>query len=47
MLLQTGETISVAVKTCKDCSPDVKEKFLSEASEYETVSYTYLKFAYR
>lgn len=34
---QTGETISVAVKTCKDCSPDVKEKFLSEAGEYETV----------
>ncbi|XP_015213508.1 protein-tyrosine kinase 2-beta isoform X1 [Lepisosteus oculatus] len=26
-----GERISVAVKTCKDCSPDVKEKFMSEA----------------
>ncbi|KAG7461057.1 hypothetical protein MATL_G00205500 [Megalops atlanticus] len=28
---QNGERISVAVKTCKDCSPDVKEKFMSEA----------------
>ncbi|XP_071394002.1 protein-tyrosine kinase 2-beta-like isoform X2 [Centroberyx affinis] len=27
----TGERIRVAVKTCKDCSADVKEKFLSEA----------------
>lgn len=27
----SGERIRVAVKTCKDCSPDVKEKFLSEA----------------
>ncbi|XP_076155396.1 protein-tyrosine kinase 2-beta isoform X1 [Alosa pseudoharengus] len=28
---RTGERISVAVKTCKDCAPDVKEKFMSEA----------------
>uniref|UniRef100_A0A674B8V9 non-specific protein-tyrosine kinase n=1 Tax=Salmo trutta TaxID=8032 RepID=A0A674B8V9_SALTR len=28
---QNGERISVAVKTCKDCSPDVMEKFMSEA----------------
>ncbi|KAJ8409155.1 hypothetical protein AAFF_G00241760 [Aldrovandia affinis] len=28
---QPGEMISVAVKTCKDCSTDVKEKFMSEA----------------
>ncbi|XP_061660620.1 protein-tyrosine kinase 2-beta-like [Syngnathoides biaculeatus] len=28
---QTGETIQVAIKTCKDCSAGVKEKFLSEA----------------
>ncbi|XP_063040271.1 protein-tyrosine kinase 2-beta isoform X2 [Engraulis encrasicolus] len=27
----TGERISVAVKTCKDCTADVKEKFMSEA----------------
>ncbi|KAK2880314.1 protein-tyrosine kinase 2-beta-like isoform X1 [Channa argus] len=27
----TGERIRVAIKTCKDCSADVKEKFLSEA----------------
>ncbi|XP_048842301.1 LOW QUALITY PROTEIN: protein-tyrosine kinase 2-beta-like [Brienomyrus brachyistius] len=27
----TGERITVAIKTCKDCSPDVKEKFMSEA----------------
>uniref|UniRef100_A0A665UTY9 non-specific protein-tyrosine kinase n=1 Tax=Echeneis naucrates TaxID=173247 RepID=A0A665UTY9_ECHNA len=26
-----GERINVAVKTCKDCSPDVMEKFMSEA----------------
>uniref|UniRef100_A0A3Q0SHZ7 non-specific protein-tyrosine kinase n=1 Tax=Amphilophus citrinellus TaxID=61819 RepID=A0A3Q0SHZ7_AMPCI len=26
-----GERIRVAIKTCKDCSADVKEKFLSEA----------------
>ncbi|XP_023662745.1 protein-tyrosine kinase 2-beta-like isoform X2 [Paramormyrops kingsleyae] len=27
----TGERITVAIKTCKDCSPDVREKFMSEA----------------
>ncbi|XP_037541768.1 protein tyrosine kinase 2 beta, b [Nematolebias whitei] len=26
-----GERINVAIKTCKDCSPDVMEKFMSEA----------------
>ncbi|KAM9840699.1 protein tyrosine kinase 2 beta, b isoform 2-T3 [Aulostomus maculatus] len=26
-----GERINVAVKTCKDCSPDVMEKFMNEA----------------
>uniref|UniRef100_A0A8C7SIT1 non-specific protein-tyrosine kinase n=1 Tax=Oncorhynchus mykiss TaxID=8022 RepID=A0A8C7SIT1_ONCMY len=26
-----GERLSVAVKTCKDCSPDIMEKFMSEA----------------
>ncbi|XP_045900804.1 protein tyrosine kinase 2 beta, b [Micropterus dolomieu] len=26
-----GEKVNVAVKTCKDCSPDVMEKFMSEA----------------
>ncbi|XP_023258768.1 protein-tyrosine kinase 2-beta-like [Seriola lalandi dorsalis] len=26
-----GDRINVAVKTCKDCSPDVMEKFMSEA----------------
>uniref|UniRef100_A0A8C4GPK6 non-specific protein-tyrosine kinase n=1 Tax=Dicentrarchus labrax TaxID=13489 RepID=A0A8C4GPK6_DICLA len=26
-----GERVNVAVKTCKDCSPDVMEKFMSEA----------------
>lgn len=36
--LQTGERIRVAIKTCKDCSADVKEKFLSEAGEYEAVA---------
>ncbi|XP_057199638.1 protein-tyrosine kinase 2-beta [Triplophysa rosa] len=28
---KTGESINVAVKTCKDCTADVKEKFMSEA----------------
>uniref|UniRef100_A0AAR2M5D7 non-specific protein-tyrosine kinase n=1 Tax=Pygocentrus nattereri TaxID=42514 RepID=A0AAR2M5D7_PYGNA len=28
---ENGEKINVAVKTCKDCSPDVMEKFMSEA----------------
>lgn len=28
---KTGERINVAVKTCKDCTADVKEKFMSEA----------------
>lgn len=36
--LQTGERICVAVKTCKDCSADVKEKFLSEAGDYVAVA---------
>ena len=30
-LNQSGDRVSVAVKTCKDCSPDVMEKFMSEA----------------
>uniref|UniRef100_UPI003AB097B5 protein tyrosine kinase 2 beta, b isoform X1 n=1 Tax=Centroberyx gerrardi TaxID=166262 RepID=UPI003AB097B5 len=28
---RNGDRTSVAVKTCKDCSPDVMEKFMSEA----------------
>ncbi|XP_005158634.1 protein-tyrosine kinase 2-beta isoform X1 [Danio rerio] len=28
---KSGERVNVAVKTCKDCSADVKEKFMSEA----------------
>lgn len=28
----------MAIKTCKDCSADVKEKFLSEAGEYVTAA---------
>lgn len=31
--MQTGERVSVAVKTCKDCAADVKEKFMSEAGK--------------
>lgn len=30
---QNGERTNVAVKTCKDCSPDVMEKFMSEAGK--------------
>uniref|UniRef100_A0A4W6BSI7 non-specific protein-tyrosine kinase n=1 Tax=Lates calcarifer TaxID=8187 RepID=A0A4W6BSI7_LATCA len=28
---KNGDRVNVAVKTCKDCSPDVMEKFMSEA----------------
>uniref|UniRef100_A0A8C2KUS8 non-specific protein-tyrosine kinase n=1 Tax=Cyprinus carpio TaxID=7962 RepID=A0A8C2KUS8_CYPCA len=28
---KNGEKVSVAVKTCKECAPDVREKFLGEA----------------
>lgn len=28
----------MAIKTCKDCTADVKEKFLSEAGEYFAVA---------
>lgn len=33
MAIQTGEHVSVAVKTCKDCTAEVKEKFMSEAGK--------------
>lgn len=33
IVIQTGERVSVAVKTCKDCTADVKEKFMSEAGK--------------
>ncbi|XP_052009568.1 protein-tyrosine kinase 2-beta-like [Xyrauchen texanus] len=29
---KTGEGVNVAVKTCKDCRADIKEKFMTEAS---------------
>lgn len=32
---KNGDRINVAVKTCKDCSPDVMEKFMSEAGNLE------------
>ena len=38
LFVQMGEKIRVAIKTCKECSADVKEKFLSEAGEYEAGS---------
>ncbi|KAK1171186.1 protein-tyrosine kinase 2-beta-like isoform X2 [Acipenser oxyrinchus oxyrinchus] len=37
-----GERISVAVKTCKDCSPDVKEKFMSEAVIMKTLDHPHI-----
>ncbi|MGH0176033.1 UNVERIFIED_CONTAM: hypothetical protein FKN15_072563 [Acipenser sinensis] len=37
-----GESISVAVKTCKDCSPDVKEKFMSEAVIMKTLEHPHI-----
>lgn len=33
IVIQTGERVSVAVKTCKDYTADVKEKFMSEAGK--------------
>lgn len=36
--VQTGEALSVAIKTCKNCSADVKEKFLCEAGECAVVA---------
>lgn len=33
LIEQDGERVNVAVKTCKDCSPDVMEKFMSEAGK--------------
>lgn len=44
--VQSGERIHVAVKTCKECSAEVKEKFLSEAGEWRSVFVTNLGFFY-
>ncbi|XP_061745608.1 protein-tyrosine kinase 2-beta-like [Nerophis ophidion] len=38
----TGERIQVAIKTCKDCSPGVKEKFLSEAELMKNLDHPYI-----
>ncbi|TMS11731.1 Protein-tyrosine kinase 2-beta [Larimichthys crocea] len=38
----TGERISVAIKTCKDCSADVKEKFLSEAGLMKNLDHPHI-----
>uniref|UniRef100_A0A3P9CMI9 non-specific protein-tyrosine kinase n=1 Tax=Maylandia zebra TaxID=106582 RepID=A0A3P9CMI9_9CICH len=40
--LQTGERIRVAIKTCKDCSADVKEKFLSEADLMKNLDHPHI-----
>ncbi|XP_018608560.2 protein-tyrosine kinase 2-beta [Scleropages formosus] len=39
---QGGERISVAVKTCKECSPDVKEKFMSEAAMMKKLEHPHI-----
>ncbi|XP_068612591.1 protein-tyrosine kinase 2-beta-like [Brachionichthys hirsutus] len=39
---QTGERLSVAVKTCKACSADVKEKFLSEAGLMKNLNHPHI-----
>lgn len=44
--VQTGEKLSVAIKTCKNCSADVKEKFLSEASECAVIARLIYVFIY-
>uniref|UniRef100_A0A8C3AF47 non-specific protein-tyrosine kinase n=1 Tax=Cyclopterus lumpus TaxID=8103 RepID=A0A8C3AF47_CYCLU len=38
----SGERINVAVKTCKDCSPDVMEKFMSEAVIMKNLNNQYI-----
>ncbi|KAM9327998.1 protein-tyrosine kinase 2-beta-like [Pholidichthys leucotaenia] len=38
----TGERIRVAIKTCKDCSADVKEKFLSEAELMKNLDHPHI-----
>lgn len=38
----SGERICVAVKTCKDSSPDVKEKFLSEADLMKNLDHPHI-----
>ncbi|XP_049613933.1 protein tyrosine kinase 2 beta, b isoform X1 [Syngnathus scovelli] len=37
-----GKQIKVAVKTCKDCSPDVMEKFMSEAVNMKTLDHPHI-----
>nr|XP_020456428.1 protein-tyrosine kinase 2-beta-like [Monopterus albus] len=38
----TGERIRVAIKTCKDCSDDVMEKFLSEADLMKNLDHPHI-----
>lgn len=38
----SGERIRVAIKTCKDCSADVKEKFLSEADLMKNLDHPHI-----
>ncbi|XP_069376620.1 protein-tyrosine kinase 2-beta-like isoform X3 [Paralichthys olivaceus] len=38
----TGEMIRVAIKTCKECSADVKEKFLSEAGLMKNLDHPHI-----
>ncbi|XP_034030024.1 protein-tyrosine kinase 2-beta-like [Thalassophryne amazonica] len=38
----TGEKIRVAIKTCKECSADVKEKFLSEAELMKNLAHPHI-----
>ncbi|XP_037552312.1 protein-tyrosine kinase 2-beta-like [Nematolebias whitei] len=38
----SGEGIRVAIKTCKDCSADVKEKFLSEADLMKNLDHPHI-----
>ncbi|XP_020564929.1 protein-tyrosine kinase 2-beta isoform X1 [Oryzias latipes] len=39
---QSGEKTRVAVKTCKECSPEVKEKFLSEADLMKNLDHPHI-----
>ncbi|XP_056620384.1 protein tyrosine kinase 2 beta, b [Triplophysa dalaica] len=39
---KNGEKINVAVKTCKDCAPDVREKFVGEAVMMKSLDHPHI-----
>ncbi|XP_034169517.2 protein tyrosine kinase 2 beta, b isoform X2 [Pangasianodon hypophthalmus] len=39
---ENGEKIKVAVKTCKECAPDIMDKFMSEAAIMKTLDHPHI-----